>query len=66
MPQVFGLMNMVGNFAAAACPSVVGELFEVTEDWNLVLLLFAGVYFAGAICWVFVNPQPDASGQSAG
>lgn len=60
VPQVFGLMNMVGNFAAAACPVVVGKLFQVTENWNIVLLLFAGVYFAGAICWVFVNPRPHA------
>ena len=45
VPQVFGLMNMVGNLAAAACPIVVGKLFEVTANWNLVLLLFAGVYF---------------------
>jgi len=59
VPQVFGLMNMVGNFAAAACPSVIGKLFEVTSNWNLVLLLFAGVYFVGAICWLFVNPQPS-------
>ena len=64
VPQVFGLMNMVGNFAAAACPSVIGKLFEVTANWNLVLLLFAGVYFAGAICWVFVNPRPQAAAHS--
>ena len=57
VPQVFGLMNMVGNFAAAACPVVVAKLFKVTANWDLVLLLFAGVYFAGAVCWVFVNPQ---------
>ena len=58
VPQVFGFMNMVGNLAAAACPVLVGKLFEVTTNWNLVLLLFAGVYFAGAVSWVFVNPQP--------
>ena len=58
VPQVFGLMNMVGNLAAAACPVVVGKLFQVTANWNLVLLLFAGVYFVGAVCWVFVNPRP--------
>jgi MFS transporter, ACS family, D-galactonate transporter len=57
VPQVFGLMNMVGNFAAAACPIIVGRLFEVTANWNLVLLLFAGVYFTGAVCWVLVNPR---------
>ena len=62
VPQVFGLMNMVGNVAAAACPIVVGRIFEVTANWNLVLLLFAGVYCAGAICWVFVNPQQPVPG----
>ncbi len=57
VPQVFGLMNMCGNFAAAACPVLVGKLFQVTENWNLVLLLFSGIYLAGAICWIFVNPK---------
>ncbi|WP_372718121.1 MFS transporter [Novipirellula sp.] len=57
VPQVFGLMNMVGNLAAAACPILVGWLFQWTSNWNLVLLMFAGVYMVGAICWVFVNPQ---------
>jgi len=58
VPQVFGLMNMVGNFAAAACPVIVGKLFQATANWDLVLLLFAAVYFVGAVCWVFVNPRP--------
>ncbi|MCC7334547.1 MAG: MFS transporter [Pirellulaceae bacterium] len=57
VPQVFGLMNMAGNLAAAACPILVGKLFGWTANWNLVLLLFAGVYLLGGLCWVFVNPQ---------
>ena len=57
VPQVFGVMNMCGNLAAAACPVLVGKLFQWTANWNLVLLLFAGVYLAGAVCWAFVNPQ---------
>lgn len=57
VPQVFGLMNMSGNLAAAACPVLVGMLFQVTANWNLVLLLFAGIYLAGATCWIFVNPR---------
>ena len=57
VPQVFGLMNMCGSFAAAACPVLVGKLFQVTENWNFVLLLFSGIYLAGAICWIFVNPK---------
>jgi len=50
-------MNMCGNLAAAACPILVGMLFQWTANWNLVLLLFAGVYLCGAICWLFVNPK---------
>lgn len=57
VPQVFGMMNMCGNFAAAACPILVGKLFQWSANWNLVLLWFAGIYLAGAICWVFVNPR---------
>jgi ACS family glucarate transporter-like MFS transporter/ACS family D-galactonate transporter-like MFS transporter len=57
VPQVAGMMNMAGNFAAGACPVLVGRLFEFTENWNLILLMFAGVFFLGAICWLFVNPQ---------
>jgi ACS family glucarate transporter-like MFS transporter/ACS family D-galactonate transporter-like MFS transporter len=57
VPQVAGMMNMSGNIAAAACPILVARLFQLTENWNLILLLFAGVFFAGAICWFLVNPQ---------
>lgn len=61
VPQVFGLMNMFGNFAAALCPVLVGILFQQTKNWNLVLLMFAGIYMAGAICWGLVNPHARAS-----
>ncbi|MCB1235673.1 MAG: MFS transporter, partial [Verrucomicrobiae bacterium] len=55
-PQVFGVMNMTGNFAVAASPPLVGLLFERTENWNLVLLIFAAVYLAGAVSWALVDP----------
>jgi len=54
-PLVFGLMNMAGNFAAAACPAVVASLVAWTGNWSFALLLFAGVYLAGALCWGFVD-----------
>ena len=61
IPQVFGVMNMSGNFAAAATPVIVGELFDRTANWNLVLLLFAAVFFAGSLCWAFINPSKNIS-----
>jgi MFS transporter, ACS family, D-galactonate transporter len=57
VPQVFGLMNMCGNFAAALSPILIGSFFQWTDNWNLVLLLFALVYFTGAVCWIFINPK---------
>ncbi len=57
VPQVFGMMNMTGNLAAAACPVLVGILFQRTENWNLILLLFAAIYFIGAIFWVLTNTE---------
>jgi ACS family D-galactonate transporter-like MFS transporter len=61
VPQIFGLMNMCGNFAAMACPVLVAMLFKRTDNWNLILLLFVGVYIVGAVCWLFVNPQRHVS-----
>lgn len=55
VPQVFGTLNMMGNLAVAACPIVVGKLFEGNDDWTPILLLFAGIYGVGAICWFFVD-----------
>lgn len=57
VPQVFGLMNMMGNLAAAACPILVAELFDRTSDWTLVLLVFALIYLVGAVCWLFIDPR---------
>ena len=33
----------------------IAELFEWTSNWAVVLLLFAGIYLVGAICWAFVD-----------
>ncbi|MEO1981090.1 MAG: MFS transporter, partial [Fuerstiella sp.] len=55
VPQVYGIMNMTGNFAAAACPILIAELFAWTSDWTIVLLLFAATYLIGAICWAMVD-----------
>ena len=60
-PQVFGLMNMSGNLAAAAGPILLGMFFAWSDNWNSVLLLFAGIYLAGAFCWCFVRSETQAS-----
>jgi ACS family glucarate transporter-like MFS transporter/ACS family D-galactonate transporter-like MFS transporter len=61
VPHVFGLMNMAGNLAAAACPVLVAELFDWTDDWRVVLIGFAAVYFVGAVCWALVDSRTSVS-----
>ena len=55
---VFATMNMTGNIGAALCPIVVAKFVEFTDDnWEPVLLFFAAVYLAAALCWVGLNPR---------
>jgi sugar phosphate permease len=64
---VFSVMNMCGNVGAALFPSFVGWLVSETGRWNEILLLFAAIYVAAAVCWMLVDPrraifsQDDAS-----
>ncbi|MCB1686658.1 MAG: MFS transporter, partial [Pseudomonadales bacterium] len=55
--QVFGLMNMSGNLATAACPILLGELFSRTDNWQIALLAFAVIFIVGAVCWMLVDSQ---------
>ena len=55
--QVYGVMNMVGNLGAAVCPTVVAWLAVSTGRWDLVLLLFVGIYAVAASCWMFLDPR---------
>jgi MFS family permease len=54
---VFSTMNMCGNFGAALFPLTAGWLVARTDNWNLILFLFAGVMAIDTLCWAFLNPQ---------
>jgi MFS family permease len=58
---VFAVMNMAGNLGAILCPVVVGYLIEYIQQsgggWAPVLYLFAGIYFAAALCWLALRPE---------
>jgi sugar phosphate permease len=76
VPAVFATMNMIGNFGAgllawAAPPFrsfVEGHLtgFEDPQrtSWNTVLLLFAAMYLAAALCWTRLNVAGSVFDQS--
>jgi predicted MFS family arabinose efflux permease len=60
---VFGTMNMCGNIGAGLFPFVVGWLVRETGNWNLALLLVAGLLAADAVCWAVLNPKGTLFGE---
>jgi MFS transporter, ACS family, D-galactonate transporter len=54
---LFGAMNMIGNLGAMAFIRIVPMFQEWTQSWDAVLLLFAAVYAAAAVCWLMLNPN---------
>jgi ACS family glucarate transporter-like MFS transporter len=57
-----GSMNMMGNLGGAVGPVVAGYI-----SWNHGFIVSAGVYFVGALCWLFIDPvtpldrEPEAA-----
>jgi nitrate/nitrite transporter NarK len=54
---VFATMNMAGNVGAGLFPFAVGWLVEGIGNWDLTLLLFAGMFVGSTVCWAFLNPK---------
>ncbi|WP_406693922.1 MFS transporter [Singulisphaera sp. Ch08] len=60
----FAIMNMSGNIGAIACPIAVGYLIDhiraTNGNWDWVLYMFAAIYLAGSLAWLFLNPNKSA------
>jgi sugar phosphate permease len=54
---VFATMNTAGNVGAGIFPFAVGQLVGLTGNWNVTLLLFAGLFAGSAVCWALLNPK---------
>jgi hypothetical protein len=54
---VFATMNMSGNIGAGLFSVVVGWVVDEWKDWNLALMLVAGLYAADAVCWMVLHPK---------
>ena len=54
---VSGCMNMMGNLGGMAGPIAVGYILDLTHrDWKIAFMLATGIYFLGALCWLFIDP----------
>lgn len=55
---IFGIMNTVGNLGAAAFAQFLPNLLSIATKgkWDVVIWVFASLYFTAATCWIFINP----------
>jgi ACS family glucarate transporter-like MFS transporter len=59
-----GVMNTVGQIGGILSPIVLAYLVDATGNWNLPLLVLAGIYAVAAVAWLMINP--DQRVESAG
>jgi MFS transporter, ACS family, glucarate transporter len=66
---VAGAMNTVGNIGGAISPLVVGYTVQWWDSWTLPFVITAGVYTAGGILTLLVDPRkslwPDRAAVAA-
>jgi sugar phosphate permease len=53
---VTGAMNTVGNIGGLIAPLVVGIAVDRWHSWTLPFHVTAGVYLAGAVAWLAIDP----------
>jgi len=54
---VTGFMNTFGNLGGLVGPIVVALMVDRLGSWTLPLYVTAGVYFAGALTWLTIDPN---------
>jgi MFS family permease len=52
-----GVMNTVGQVGGILSPLVLAYLVDATNNWNLPLLVLAGIYAVAGIAWLTINPD---------
>ena len=52
-----GVMNTVGQVGGILSPIVLAYLVDATGNWNLPLMVLAGIYAIAAIAWLMINPE---------
>ena len=63
--SLFSAMNMFANLGAMTFPVLVPKILQVTnQNWNVVLIMFAGLFLVAAICWLLLDPDGTVFEQS--
>lgn len=50
-------MNTVGQVGGILSPIVLAYLVDLTNDWNIPLMVLAGIYATAALAWLAIDPD---------
>jgi len=65
LPVVFGAMNMIGNFGAAAMSGIVPRLNGWSGgSWQTTLIVFVGIHALALFCWLVLDPRKTIGEES--
>ena len=53
---VSGCMNTWGNVGGALSPFMAGWLVQHFNNWNLPIVISGGIFLAGALLWLVIDP----------
>ncbi len=51
-----GVMNTVGQFGGIVSPLVLAYLVDATNNWNIPLMVLAGIYAMAGVAWLMIDP----------
>lgn len=52
-----GVMNTVGQFGGILSPLALAYLVDATNNWNIPLMVLAGIYAMAGVAWLAINPD---------
>lgn len=61
---VAGIKNFFGQVGAFLLAIVFGKIADLTHNFNVPLLVVAGVVFLGSVCWLFVDASRPITAMS--
>jgi MFS family permease len=54
---VSAAMNTAGQVAGILSPIVLAAIIQASGNWSLPIYIMSGLFFLGAICWLFIDPR---------
>ena len=52
-----GVMNTVGQVGGIVSPLALAYIVDATNNWNIPLMVLAGIYALAGIAWLAINPD---------